>query len=149
MSDLDLQPLAVQGGEESGHEVQPKERQVGEVVAGELLPPEVGMNEAQPPEQLAPQGEIGEFRDENAPLVPHDDVLHGAGATDECPHLASGFLGELGHPPCQFVADDLLHRDTAAVESLQPVDLALLESGQIAVKLLNKNSPEIWLKVEG
>jgi hypothetical protein len=108
------------------------------------------MDEAESPEKLAPQGEIGEFGDEEASLVSHDDVFHGAGAADENPHLAAGLFREFGHPPGQFVADDLLYRDTAAVESFQPVDLALLETGQIAVKLLDKKPPgKLRFKVQG
>ena len=142
MGDLDIEPLAVQGGEEGGDEVEPQERQVGEVVVRERLPPEMDMDEAQAPECLAAEGKIGELRDEEAPLVADDDVLHGAGAADQNPHLTAGLLGEFGHPPGQLVADDLLHRHAAAVEPFQPVELALLEAGEVAVELVNKKSPQ-------
>ena len=147
VGDLDVEPLPVERGEERGDEVEPEERQVGQVVAGERLAPEMGMDEAQPPEELAAEGKVGEFRDEEAPLVADDDVLHGAGAADEDPDLAAGLLGEFGHPPGQFVADDLLHRDAAAVEPFQPVDLAFLETGQVAVELTNIGTPEMVVRM--
>ena len=148
MGDLDVEPLPVERGEERGDEVEPEERQVGQVVTGEGLAPEMGMDEAQTPEELAAEGKVGEFRDKDAPLVADDDILHGAGAADEDPDLATGLLGKFGHPPGQFIADHLLHRDAAAVEPFQSVDLAFLETGQVAVELLNSGSPK-RLKAKG
>jgi hypothetical protein len=99
------------------------------------------MNQPQAPKKFAPERKVGKLRDEETPFVADNDILHSAGAPDEDPDLATGLLGKFGHPPGQFIADDLFYRDAAAIESFQSIDLAFLEADQITVKLMNKKSP--------
>jgi hypothetical protein len=70
-------------------------------------------------------------------VIPHDDEVDIALATDEDADLAVGLSGNLAEVPGQLMGENPVNRDFAAVELLDAPDLAGLEAGDIAIKLID------------
>ena len=98
----------------------------------------MGVDAAQPLEPAPSPPVAAEVGDEDLLVVPHDGKADLTLAVDNDSYLAFDFLGKLGEVAGQFGGDDLLGGGPAAVDTLQALYLACLESVGIAVYLLNR-----------
>ena len=91
---------------------------------------------AQPPPAPPVAAQVG---DHDLLVVPHDGEADLALSVDDDPDLAPDVVGELGEVPGQFLGDDLLRGDLAAVDALQGLYLARPQTVGVAVYPLNKS----------
>jgi hypothetical protein len=66
-------------------------------------------------------------------VIPHDDEVDIALAADEDADLPVGLAGNLTEVPGQLMGENPVNRNFAAVELLDPPDLASLQAGEITV----------------
>ena len=125
------------GNLERSEQIEAKHRQVGQIVLGYRLPPEMGMDQPQPAQQPLPEGIVAKFGDENLPLVPDNNVLNLAEPVHQDTDLAPDLLGKIGHQPRHFGTYEVGDRNAAAVQSLQPFDLACFQPAEITVQLFD------------
>jgi hypothetical protein len=97
---------------------------------------QVGVDEPQAPQASFPKWIVGQFRDEDAPFITDDYIFNFAKPVRQNSNLPPDIPGEIGQLPGQIKSDKVAGRDPAAVEPLQPFDLARFQPCQVAVRLL-------------
>jgi hypothetical protein len=70
-------------------------------------------------------------------VIPHDDEVDFALAADEDADLAVGLPGNLAEVPGQFMGENPVNGDFAAIELLDAPDLAGLQTGDVAINLID------------
>ncbi len=130
----DEQLLRLPGGahRDRGHRIEPEQREIGEIVARERFAAQVGVHEPQPAKPALPTAHTTDVGQEDLGGVADHHVRDGATPVDEDPDLAMqrrALLGELG---CELHGDDLRRGHPPPVQALQRLDLAGLESGEVA-----------------
>jgi hypothetical protein len=113
---------------ERHHQIEAQQGQIGEVVLGERLRLEVGVDAAQPAQAAAPEGIAGEIGDDDLPVVADDDIENRPRAVDDHPELAMQFAGTFGQITRQLAGNKLIGGNAAAVDPLERLDLARLET---------------------
>jgi len=70
-------------------------------------------------------------------VIPHDDEVDIALAADEDADLPVGLAGNLTEVPGQLEGENPVNRDFAAVELLDPPDLAGFQAGDVAINSID------------
>jgi hypothetical protein len=70
-------------------------------------------------------------------VIPHDDEVDLSLAADEDADLPVGLSGNLAEGPGKLEGENPVNRDFAAVELLDASDLAGLETGNVAINLID------------
>jgi hypothetical protein len=109
----------VDGGIDRGQKVEAEQGQVGQVVVGEGFSPEVGMDEPEASQKPPAQRELLQFGDEEAALIPDDDVFNRAQPADEQADLTVDLKGCFDQGPSKVSGQDLADRNAATVEAFK------------------------------
>ena len=117
-------------------QVETEHREVGEIVVGDEFPMQVGVDEPQAPQASFPEWIIGQLRDEDAPFIANYHIFNFAEPVRQNSNLPPDIPGEIGQLAGQVESDKVAGRYPAAVEPLQPFDLARFQSCKVAVRLL-------------
>src|SRR5713226_4532124 len=130
--------LAVGAHAESRDQVQAQERQVGQVVLTQRFVAQMRVNHPNAAERLPAEAIVREVGQDDLAVVPDDDVLDRAAAIDQQADLAPDLAGEPRAEPGQLPGDDGIFGYPAAVDMLQPLQLAGLEPREITVRRRNR-----------
>ena len=118
---------------DGNHEIEAEQREVGEIVPRERLALQVRVDEAEAPESRLAGPQAPEFREEDRPRIANHHVLDLPFPVHEDADLATGLVGQLGQVAGQLGGRDLVRRNPAAVNVLNPLDLIGLETLDVAV----------------
>ena len=129
-----------------GDRVEPEQREIGEIVARQRFAAQVGVNEPQAAEPAVAAADTAEVGQHDLRGVADDHVLDRAAAIDQHADLAMQLRRLCRELRRELRRDDLGRSDATAVQPLQRLDLARLETLSIArylfsVALVVRNLP--------
>jgi hypothetical protein len=111
---------------DSHHHIQAQNGQVVEVILIERLGTQMGMDAAQTLEAAEALTDTLQWRDLEAPGVPHHDRFDAAMAADQQPDLTLNFTRKFAEVARQLLGDDAFRRETTAIQMFKAAKLARL-----------------------
>jgi hypothetical protein len=82
------------------------------------------MDQTEAPKALSSERILGKFRNEEAALIANDNIRNGPGTIYKNSDLPIELAGKFNHSCREFGSDHFGYRNTPAVKTLQPAQLA-------------------------
>ncbi|HEX8115360.1 MAG TPA: hypothetical protein VF516_46860, partial [Kofleriaceae bacterium] len=117
------------------YSIQPQQCEVGEVVAGERLAAQVGVDQAKPAESALSAAHTTDIGQHDLRRVADERVLDRTAAVDQHTDLSVELCALCSELRSELARHHLGRRDAPPVQTLQRLDLARLEPGEISCHL--------------
>lgn len=109
------------------------ECQIGEFLVGKGFIIEMGLHEPDSAQKPASKAHLPQVGQREPPVGSHQDLVHHSTSGDHQADAASDFPGQGGATSRELRADDLIDRNSAAVQPLKPRELIRFQTVRIAV----------------